>query len=122
MPGNSIEFISVLVANIIHQPIIIQQAIENFENKEIEVLDVDVAPYVAWHEGKFYFVHAPLKNIMEELSRWYDIEVIYENPAVMEECFTIEMLRFDDFNKVLKLIERTGMVAISVNGHVVTVK
>ncbi len=39
-----------------------------------------------------------------------------------EECFTIEMQRFDDFNKVLRLIERTGMVTISVDGHIVTVK
>ena len=52
---------------------------------------------------------------MEELSRWYDVQVIFENPAVMNECFTIEMQRFDDFNKVLRLIERTGMVTISVD-------
>ena len=47
---------------------------------------------------------------------------MFENPAVREECFTIEMQRFDDFNKVLRLIEQTGMVTISVDGHIVTVK
>ena len=99
-----------------------QQALEVSGTRNIKVLDVDVAPYVAWHEGKFYFVHAPLNSIMEELSRWYDVQVIFENPAVMDECFTIEMQRFDDFNKVLRLIERTGMVTISVDGHTVTVK
>ena len=99
-----------------------QQALEVSGTRNIKVLDVDVAPYVAWHEGKFYFVHAPLNSIMEELARWYDVEVVFENPAVREECFTIEMQRFDDFNKVLRLIERTGMVTISVDGHIVTVK
>ena len=99
-----------------------QQAFEAPGTNDLEVLDVDVAPYVAWHEGKFHFVHVSLKNIMEELSRWYDVQVIFENPAVMDECFTIEMQRFDDFNKVLRLIERTGMVTISVDGHKVTVK
>ena len=99
-----------------------QQALEVSGTRDIKVLDVDVAPYVAWHEGKFYFVHAPLNSIMEELARWYDVEVVFENPAVREECFTIEMQRFDDFNKVLRLIERTGMVTISVDGHIVTVK
>ena len=59
---------------------------------------------------------------MEELSRWYDVQVVYKNPDVMKECFTIEMQRFDDFNKVLRLIEQTGMVTISVDGHIVTVK
>lgn len=99
-----------------------QQALEVTGAHDIEVLDVEVAPYVAWHEGKFHFVHAPLQYIMEELSRWYDVRVVYENPDVMKECFTIEMQRFDDFNKVLRLIEQTGMVTISVDGHIVTVK
>ena len=99
-----------------------QQALEVPGTHDIEVFDVDVAPYVAWHEGKFHFVHAPLKDIMEELARWYDVEVVFENPAVRDECFTIEMQRFDDFNKVLRLIERTDIVTISVDGHIVTVK
>lgn len=99
-----------------------QQALEMSGNHGIEVLDVDVAPYVAWHEGKFHFVRTPLKDIMEELARWYDVEVVFENPTVREECFTIEMQRFDDFNKVLRLIERTGMVTISVEAHTVTIK
>ena len=99
-----------------------QQAFEALGSRDIEVLDVDVTPYVAWHEGKFHFVHAPLKDIMDELSRWYDVQVVFENSDVMKECFTIEMQRFDDFNKVLKLIERTGMVTISVDGHTVTIK
>ena len=97
-----------------------QQALEMSGNHGIEVLDVDVVPYVAWHEGKFHFVRTPLKDIMEELARWYDVEVVFENPTVREECFTIEMQRFDDFNKVLRLIERTGMVTISVEAHTVT--
>ena len=99
-----------------------QQALEMSGNHGIEVLDVDVVPYVAWHEGKFHFVRTPLKDIMEELARWYDVEVVFENPTVREECFTIEMQRFDYFNKVLRLIERTGMVTISVEAHTVTIK
>ena len=99
-----------------------QQALEVPGTHDIEVHDVDVTPYVAWHEGKFHFVRAPLRDVMEELARWYNIEVVFENSAVGEECFTIEMQRFDDFNKVLRLIERTGMVTVSVEGHTVTVK
>ena len=32
-----------------------------------------------------------MNSIMEELARWYDVEVVFENPAVREECFTIEI-------------------------------
>ena len=34
-----------------------QQAFEAPGTNDLEVLDVDVAPYVQWHEGKFHFVH-----------------------------------------------------------------
>ena len=98
-----------------------QQAFEAPGTNDLEVLDVDVAPYVAWHEGKFHFVHVSLKHEQNGIFP-HAMQVIFENPAVMNECFTIEMQRFDDFNKVLRLIERTGMVTISVDGHTVTVK
>lgn len=88
----------------------------------MKVADVDVAPFVAWREGKFYFVHASLKEIMEELGRWYDVRVVFEDTSVMNDRFSIEMKRFDDFNRVLRLIEKTGMVKLAVDGHTVIVK
>lgn len=99
-----------------------QQAVATDDGKSIEVKDIDVAPCVAWHNGLFHFEQVPLKDIMEELSRWYDVQVFFENESVKNECFTLEMRRFDDFNRVLNLIEHTGMVKITVNEHVVTVR
>ena len=99
-----------------------QQAVETGDGKRIEVKDVDVGPCIAWHNGLFYFDQTPLEDIMEELARWYDVQVFFENESVKNECFSLEMKRFDDFNRVLSLIEHTGMVKITVNEHVVTVR
>ena len=97
-----------------------QQAVETGDGKRIEVKDVDVGPCIAWHNGLFYFDQTPLEDIMEELARWYDVQVFFENESVKNECFSLEMKRFDDFNRVLSLIEHTGMVKITVKEHVVT--
>lgn len=99
-----------------------QQAIGSGKTDPIEVADVHVAPYIAWHVGLFYFENTTLKEIMNELIRWYNIQVVFENKVVMDECFSMEMKRFEDFNQVLKLIERTGMVTITVDGQLVTIK
>ncbi|GAO43013.1 FecR family protein [Flavihumibacter petaseus] len=40
--------------------------------------DVDVNKVMAWKNGYFSFDNAPVETVMRELSRWYDIDVIYE--------------------------------------------
>ena len=68
------------------------------------------------------FENARLEDIMEEIGRWYDVEVFFENSAIRDERFSVEMRRHDSFAEVLKLIERTGMVKISINQNNVFVK
>lgn len=40
--------------------------------------DIDVASTVAWKNGFFSFESVDIKGVMKEISRWYDVEVIYE--------------------------------------------
>lgn len=43
----------------------------------IDVLDVDTEPYTSWKSGKFSFDGKPFAQVMDEVSRWYDLEVVY---------------------------------------------
>jgi len=40
--------------------------------------DVDVDKVMAWKNGVFNFNDASLQEVMRQLERWYDIEVVYE--------------------------------------------
>ena len=44
----------------------------------IDVREVDTEEAVAWKEGMFSFRNADLRAVMRQLSRWYDVEVVYE--------------------------------------------
>ncbi len=44
----------------------------------ISVQEVDTEEAVAWKEGMFSFSNADLRTVMRQLSRWYDVEVVYE--------------------------------------------
>lgn len=99
-----------------------QQAVDLKDGKELFVREVDVNSVVAWRRGVFLFENARLEDIMEEIGRWYDVEVFFENSAIRDERFSVEMRRHDSFAEVLKLIERTGMVKISINQNNVFVK
>ena len=99
-----------------------QQALEMSGNHGIEVLDVDVVPYVAWHEGKFHFVRTPLKDIMEELARWYDVEVFYEDVSRKDVVFTGNMKRFEHFEEIMDLLRMTGDTDFEIKGKNIFVR
>lgn len=44
----------------------------------IDVQKVDVAQYTAWRSGLFAFSGASVGDVMKQLERWYDIDVVYE--------------------------------------------
>jgi len=58
-----------------------QQALTTTGNRPIQVFDdVNAVSVVAWKNGVFDFNDVPLEEAMRQLARWYDIEVIYQQP------------------------------------------
>ena len=54
------------------------------------------------------FVNERLESIMEKIERWYDVNVFWENISQKEVTFTGKMKRYDDFSKVVEMLEMTG--------------
>ncbi len=61
---------------------------------------------LAWKNGFFSFQKAGLKAIMREVSRWYDVDVIYEGD-VPEVSFSGEIGRSLTLKQVLIIIDET---------------
>lgn len=54
-----------------------QQA--RLSNNQLSVIDnPDIDQVIAWKEGIFNFEGASLREVMNQLERWYDIDVVYE--------------------------------------------
>ncbi|MCF7568807.1 DUF4974 domain-containing protein [Sabulilitoribacter arenilitoris] len=64
-----------------------QQLRLDTETNKTTVAVVDVESVVSWKNGVFSFRGKNLKDIMKVLSRWYDIEVVFENKE-------LELLKF----------------------------
>jgi transmembrane sensor len=65
---------------------------------------VDTSAVMAWRYGLFNFEGQNLKEVMRQLSRWYDIEVIYEG-TVPDIVFGGKMLRNINLSQLLKVLE-----------------
>lgn len=65
---------------------------------------VNPSSYYAWKDGKFDFDDKPLSAILDEISLWYDIKVVYENNIPQVEL-SGQAYRQNNFNLILRLLE-----------------
>lgn len=97
-----------------------QQAI--LENNEIRIRTVNVNEQVAWRHGAFGFTQCRLENIMEELARWYDVDVFYMNQQVKNYHFSAWFKRSSSINEVINILEKTKKISLDLKGRILTVK
>lgn len=79
-----------------------QQA--TYNKQGVTVQSVDAAPYTAWKDGHFHFRRTPLAEIMKQISRWYDVEVVYEQ-GVPLETFSGKVKRDVSLKGVLNIFQ-----------------
>ena len=106
----------------------VEQMIEPNEMAEMvvstgvcDVKMVDAVAYAAWKDGYFSFEYETLEQIMEKLSRWYDIRVTFKNDEVRAYRFSGRVGRDESFQGVLNLLERTLLVKFDVDGNEITI-
>lgn len=74
----------------------------------IDVKNVDTGAVVAWKDGYFRFDGISLPELMRQLSRWYDMEVVYEG-TIGEHEFVGKIERNIRLSKVLQILEIGGV-------------
>lgn len=82
-----------------------QQAQVTADNNIRIVQAKNMAQVTAWKDGLFNFEDASLDDVMRQLSRWYDIEVVYEK-GVPDIGFGGKMERDLSLTHVLGILER----------------
>lgn len=70
----------------------------------IRIVEVDAERAVAWKNGFFDFNRASIRDIMKQLSRWYNIEVVY-NGKVSDDEFMGRIERNVKLSQVLHVLE-----------------
>lgn len=98
-----------------------EQSIINQNENKIEKRTVDVSPYVAWKDSRFVFRDQMLEEIMNTLSKWYDVQVQFTNEKDKKLRFTGNLERYAEFDDILKKIERTNEVKFVIENNKITI-
>lgn len=99
-----------------------EQVTYNMKSGESHVEEVNTKVYVGWAEGKWLIEGKRLEDIMKQLSRWYDVEVFYENPEAKELVFTGDLEKYDDCEVVLNIISMTTNVMFTIRDRAIIVQ
>ena len=97
------------------------QAVLDKKNNTLETKEVDVSEFVAWKSGKLNVRNRRLEDILNRLSKWYDVYVFYVNEEAKDIRFYANIDRYSNMNELLDKFEKTGQVEFRVKGNVINV-
>jgi transmembrane sensor len=95
-----------------------QQSILN--NNTLKVQTVDTEEVVAWKNGYFQFNESDLGSIMRQISRWYNIDVVFEGRSP-NDLFHFKAPKDQNLSEILKIFELNG-INLKIEGRTLIVK
>ncbi|WP_321282488.1 FecR domain-containing protein [Marinifilum fragile] len=99
-----------------------EQLVLNNNTKAFKKQIVDASIYSAWVKGKMMFKDERLEDIMNSLSRWYDVSVFYQNEELKDRRFSISTNRYGDIQTLLNQMELTNRIRFEINKNAIVVK
>jgi len=79
-----------------------QEAVNN--GTKITIRKADIRQAIAWKDGLFHFDQAALKTVMRQVSRWYDLDVVYQGNVADDE-FDGEIPRNVKLSSMLQILK-----------------
>lgn len=90
-------------------------------NKSV-ISKVNVYHETSWKNGVFSFKNKPLKDIMKTLSRWYEIEVVFDTKPLEEIVFSGSIKKRLSITDVLDIISNASDIHYDINGKIIALK
>jgi ferric-dicitrate binding protein FerR (iron transport regulator) len=84
-----------------------QQAVTSGSG-QLQVATADIERVTAWKSGVFHFNGASFEEMMREVERWYDVDVVYQGPIPALE-FQGELPRYIKLSDLMATLQKFGV-------------
>ncbi len=81
---------------------------------------VNTRAVVAWKDGYYFFDRTPVKSVMRQIARWYDVTIVYQGAAPKDEIVG-KLPRTADVLEVLHIMELIG-IRFKIEGKTIIVR
>lgn len=92
------------------------QVVFDKSHKSVKKEQVDPFYSLAWKNGNFAFDNASIQMVMDEVARWYDVEISYQD-QLQGQHFSGTISRYENIDKLLKTISFAGGVHFERKGR-----
>lgn len=100
-----------------------EQSVWDPIKNQLSKSSVDVNHNTAWIRGYFYFKEKPLKEIMQVLSRWYDVEIFFDTPELQQVKFSGLLSKKQTIEEILNGIQNTKSInAYEIKKNTITIR
>jgi transmembrane sensor len=89
-------------------------------NGTVNTITVDADDVIGWKNNYIVFQDEQIASVMRKISRWYDVEVVYEGEVPTDD-FGGRVNRRAYISQVLKKLELTNKVHFKITGRRITV-
>ena len=86
-----------------------------------EVKEVKVYNEIAWRNKRFSFENETLEEIARDLERWYNVKIVFTDPALKELVFSGTLSRYGKIDPLLRFFEEGVDVKFSVKDDTIRV-
>lgn len=97
-----------------------EQAVLNSDN-DVSICKINARQQSVWRHGHFLFDNENLEDIMAQLSRWYNVNIFFIGTEVRKLHFSGEIDRYEDIDKVLRMIELTTNISFTIKENTITI-
>ncbi|MBC9934230.1 FecR family protein [Chitinophaga qingshengii] len=95
-----------------------QQA--NVQSEKVSITYADTEKAIAWKEGIFYFKDDDFRDIMEQVARWYDLELEFQGPLPARKI-SGNISRQARLSQVLEMLNYVSGAHFDIRGRKVSV-
>ncbi|MDO4163217.1 MAG: FecR domain-containing protein [Bacteroides sp.] len=96
-----------------------EQAI--IQDKAILTHPVQIQEYISWTNGIYEYSNTPLDVIVEQLSRWYDVDMKFINPKLRERKFAGVIFRDQPLQKAVDVLSKISNVRFEQKGNIIEI-
>jgi transmembrane sensor len=96
-----------------------EQTIAN--GNDIHVAEANIEEATAWLQGKLVFHHETLENILRQVARIYDVQIVWQDESARKLTFGGSVSRTKKLSTILNYFRNAGQVDFIVEGKTVKV-
>jgi transmembrane sensor len=78
----------------------------------------DMQPIIAWKNGTLLFDHASMYAIMRTISRWYNVDIVYQD-SISDKKYNLNISRDASIDEVIRTLQHQGLRTTIVDRKIV---